>query len=200
MLKQNEQSKSIQLRIGEMLSFIPLSPNQWTVVAVIVALIAGYEIVTGELVNGLILFMLAGALDMVDGAVARARGEVTKFGGFLDGITDRFVEAIFLFSLMFYPLPVIWIDPKIWLAGFVFMGTCMPSFVTAYADHNRVLSQEKARNIGGICERSERILLLVLGMGAGLYFSMDYFVYALILGIALSFVTVVQRIVKAKRG
>ncbi len=200
MLKQNEQSKSIQLKIGEMLSFIPLSPNQWTIVAVLVALIAGYEILIGELVYGLILFMLAGAVDMIDGAVARARGEVSKFGGFLDGITDRFVEAIFLFSLMFYPLPEIFIDPKIWLAGFVFMGTCMPSFVTAYADHNRVLTQEKARNIGGICERSERIIILVAGMAAGLYFSMDYFIYALILGIVLSFITVIQRIMRARRG
>ncbi len=200
MLKQNEQSKSIQLKIGEMLSFIPLSPNQWTVVAVLVALVAGYEIVMGELIYGLILFMVAGAVDMIDGAVARARGEVSKFGGFLDGITDRFVEAIFLFSLMFYPLPEIFIDPKIWLAGFVFMGTCMPSFVTAYADHNRVLTQEKARNIGGICERSERIIILVAGMAAGLYFSMDYFIYALILGIVLSFITVIQRIMRARRG
>ena len=146
------------------------------------------------------MFIFAGALDLVDGAVARARGEVTKFGGFLDGITDRFVEAIFLFSLMFYPLPEILIDAKIWLAGFIFMGTCMPSFVSAYADHNGVLSQQKARNIGGICERSERIVLLVIGMAAGLYFSMDYFVYAVILGIILSSVTVIQRIVKAMRG
>ncbi len=200
MLKQNEKSRSLQVKIGEILSFIPLSPNQWTVLAVLIALFAAYWIIAGELVFGLLLFALAAAADLIDGAVARARGQVTKFGGFLDGITDRFVEAIFLFSLMFYPLPEILIDAKIWLAGFVFMGTCMPSFVSAYADHNGVLSREKARNIGGICERTERILLLVIGMAAGLYFSMDYFVYALILGIILSSVTVVQRIVKAMRG
>ncbi len=200
MLKQNEKSRGLQVKIGEILSFIPLSPNQWTVLAVLIALFAAYWIMAGELVYGLLLFALAAAADLIDGAVARARGQVTKFGGFLDGITDRFVEAIFLFSLMFYPLPEILIDAKIWLAGFVFMGTCMPSFVSAYADHNGVLSREKARNIGGICERTERILLLVIGMAAGLYFSMDYFVYALILGIILSSVTVVQRIVKAMRG
>ena len=200
MIKQNEKSKSIQLKIGEILSVIPISPNQWTVIAVLVALFAAYWIIVGELVYGLLFFLLAGALDLVDGAVARARGEVSKFGGFLDGVTDRFVEAIFLFSLMFYPLPEIFIDAKIWLAGFVFMGTCMPSFISAYADHNGVLSTEKARNIGGVCERTERILLLVIGMAAGLYFSMDYFIYALILGIILSSITIAQRIGKAMRG
>jgi len=200
MIKQNEKSKDIQIKIGKIISVIPISPNQWTVIAVLVALFAAYWIIAGELVYGLLFFLLAGALDLVDGAVARARGEVSKFGGFLDGVTDRFVEAIFLFSLMFYPMPEIFIDAKIWLAGFVFMGTCMPSFISAYADHNGVLSTEKARNIGGICERTERILLLVIGMAAGLYFSMDYFIYALILGIILSSITIVQRIGKAMRG
>lgn len=200
MIKQNEKSKDIQVKIGKIISVMPLSPNQWTVIAVLVALVAGYMIITGELVYGVVLFLLAGALDLVDGAVARARGEVSKFGGFLDGVTDRFVEAIFLFSLMFYPLPEIFIDAKIWLAGFVFLGTCMPSFISAYADHNGVLTTQKARNIGGICERTERILILVIGMALGLYLSMDYFVYALILGIVLSSITIAQRIEKARRG
>ena len=200
MLKQNEKSKSLQLKIGGMLSFIPLSPNQWTIVAVVVAVIAAYEIAIGELAYGLVLFVLAGALDMVDGAVARARGEVTKLGGFLDGISDRLVEALFLFAMMFYPLPYIWIDPRIWLALLVFLGTCMPSYVRAYADHNQVISHEKAKALGGIFERSERVLLLAIGMAAGLLYSMDYFVYAVIAAVVLSAVTVVQRIMVIARG
>jgi phosphatidylglycerophosphate synthase len=200
MLKQSKKSRELQKKIGQILSFIPLSPNQWTAVAVIVAVVAAYEIAVGELVNGLVLFVLAGALDMVDGAVARARGEITKLGGFLDGISDRLVEALFLFSLMFYPLPTIWIDPKIWLAGLIFLGTCMPSYVRAYADHNEVISHEKAKALGGIFERSERILLLAIGMLAGIFISMDYFVYAVILAIVLSLVTVAQRIGAVMEG
>lgn len=194
MLKQSEKSKSLQMKIGKILSFIPLSPNQWTVIAVLVAVVAAYEIAVGELVYGLVLFLLSGAIDMVDGAVARARGETTKFGGFLDGISDRLVEALFLFSLMFYPLPTFLVDAKIWLAGLIFLGTCMPSYVRAYADHHEVISHEKAKALGGIFERGERILLLVIGMAAGIFISMDYFIYAVILGIVLSAVTVVQRI------
>jgi len=200
MLKQNEKSKSIQVKIGGMLSFIPLSPNQWTVVALLVAVTAAYEIVIGELVYGLVLFILAGALDMVDGAVARARGEVTELGAFLDGISDRLVEALFLFAMMFYPLPYIWMDPKIWLALLVFLGTCMPSYVRAYADHNQVISHEKAKALGGIFERSERVLLLAAGMAAGIFVSMDYFIYAVMLATALSAITVVQRTIIIMRG
>lgn len=200
MLKQNTQSKGIQLKIGRMLSFVPLSPNQWTVVAVLVAVFAAYEIAIGELVAGLALFAVAGALDMIDGAVARARKQVTKFGGFLDGISDRIVEALFLFSMMFYPLPDILINTRIWLALLVFLGTCMPSYVRAYADHNQVISHEKAKAMEGVFERSERIILIVLGVLAGLTVSMEYFVYAVILAVVLSAITVIQRIIIVMRS
>ena len=194
MLKQNEKSRSIQMKIGGILSAIPLSPNQWTIISLIVAVIAAYFIITGELIYGLVLFVLAGLLDLIDGAVARARNEATKLGGFLDGISDRLVEALFLFSMMFYPLPDVFIDSKIWLALLIFLGTCMPSFVRAYADHNQAINHEKAKAMGGIFERSERIILIVLGMVLGIFFSMEYFVYAVILAVILSAVTVIQRI------
>ncbi|NYZ77351.1 CDP-alcohol phosphatidyltransferase family protein [Candidatus Micrarchaeota archaeon] len=200
MLKQNEKSKSLQMKIGQLLSFIPLSPNQWTLISLLLAFIGAYEIITGQLVYGLALFALSGIIDMVDGAVARARGETTKFGGFLDGVCDRLVEALFLISLMFYPLPYVWMDPKIWLAMLIFIGTCMPAYIRAYAAYNGVISVEKARAMGGLFERSERIILLFAGMLAGIFVSMDYFIYAVIAAIVLSAITVMQRIIVVMRG
>jgi len=194
MLKQNETSKDIQVKIGEIFSFIPLSPNQWTIISVLVAIIAAYEVITTNLVYGLFLFVIAGAIDMLDGAIARARGEETKLGAFLDGVSDRFVEALFLFAMMFYPLPFIWLDSKIWLALLIFFGACMPSYVRAYADHTEALSHEEAKALGGLFERSERIILLVLGMSVGILISMDYFIYSVILAVILSIITVLQRI------
>jgi len=194
MLKQNEKSRSIQVKIGGILSVIPLSPNQWTFISLIVALVAAYFIISGELIYGLVFFVLAGVLDLVDGAVARAREQTTRLGGFLDGLSDRFVEALFLFSMMFYPLPDVLIDSRIWLALLIFLGTCMPSFVRAYAEHNQVISHEKAKAMGGIFERSERIILIAIGMVLGIFFSMEYFVYAVILAVILSAITVIQRI------
>jgi archaetidylinositol phosphate synthase len=115
-------------------------------------------------------------------------------GGFIDGVADRFVEAIFLFSFMFYPLPTVIIDPKIWLAALVFLGTCMPSFIRAYADHKGVISREKALALGGILERSERLGLVIIGLAAGMLLSMQLFVYAVMLACALSLVTIIQRL------
>ncbi len=195
MLKQNSSSKGIQERIGGLLAFIPLRPNHWTVLALILAVMGAFAIaLLQDLTLGLILFIIGGSLDMVDGAVARARNESTKFGGFLDGVSDRFMEALFLFAFMFYPLPEILIDSKIWLAALVFLGTCMPSFIRAYSEHHGVLTKEKAKAMGGIFERSERLILITAGLAAGILFSMDYFVGAIILAVLLSALTVLQRI------
>ena len=194
MLKQDSGLRNLQDSLGNVLALIPLTPNQWTFFSLILALVAGIAIALfGNLAIGLALFAFAGLFDVIDGAVARARGEVSALGGFIDGIADRFVEAIFLFSFMFLPLPAIFIDAKIWIALAVFLGTCMPSFIRAYADHKGALSKEKANALGGIFERSERIIVLVLGLGFGLALSMDYFVYSLMVVSALSLVTIIER-------
>lgn len=198
MLKQQEAPKRLQEKIGKALAIMPLTPNQWTILSLFVALAAGFSIAyLGSLPLGLALFVLAGMMDVVDGAVARARGEVSAFGGFIDGVVDRFVEAIFLFSFMFVPLPaVLGVGAGIWLASLVFLGTCMPSFIRAYADHKGVLKREEALALGGVLERSERLGLLIIGLALGIAFSMEYFVYAVILASSLSLVTIVQRLAK----
>ncbi len=196
MLKQESSLRNIQSSIGKTFAIIPLSPNHWTILSLLVALAAGIMISFGELFLGLFLFALAGLLDLVDGAVARARNQVSKLGGFIDGVADRFVEAIFLFSFMFYTLPEIFIDAKIWIASVIFLGTCMPSFVRAYADHKEVIEKSKALALGGLCERSERLLILILGLFAGIVFSMDFFVYSLIIASVLSAVTIFQRLLQ----
>jgi phosphatidylglycerophosphate synthase len=195
MLKESAASKGLQGKIGSILAVIPLSPNQWTILALLAALCAaGVIAFTQNLILGLALFVLAGLLDAVDGAVARARNETTKFGAFLDGISDRFMEFFFLFAFLFYPLPTVYADAKIWIAALIFFGTCMPAFIRSYAAYNGVISPEKAKLMGGFFERSERVLLLAIGLGAGIFLSMDYFVYAILLAIFLSILTVFQRL------
>ena len=93
-----------------------------------------------------------------------------------------------------FAAPVVESAREIWLAGLVFLGTCMPAYIRAYAEHNGLLTHEKAKAMGGIFERSERLILIALGLAAGLYFSMDYFVLAIILATMLSGLTVLQRV------
>jgi phosphatidylglycerophosphate synthase len=195
MLKQDDGAKGFQAAAGRMLAIIPLSPNQWTLLSIVLAACAAASVaLTHDLALGLALFALAGACDIIDGAVARARGEASAIGGFIDGVADRLVEGMFLVSMMFLPLPVVLMDAKIWLALTIFLGTCMPSFVRAYADHKGVISREKALALGGVCERAERLIIIIIGLGAGIAAGMEWFVYALALVCILSAVTLAQRI------
>ena len=193
MLKQNSGLKGIQAAVGSTLAKLPISANAWTGLSLLAAIIGAGAIAYGTLYLGLALFALAALFDAVDGAVARAKNEVTDLGGFIDGVVDRFVEFFFLFSFMFYPLPTIYLDPRVWIALLIFVGTCMPAFIRAYADHKGVLSREKALALGGIFERSERLLVLLAGLAIGIAFSMEFFVYAIILASLLSMITIMQR-------
>lgn len=196
MLKQSGPLKRLQQAVGKALATFPLTPNQWTSISLLLAIVAGLSIaLTGQLAGGLVLFAFAALLDAIDGAVARAQGRVTNMGGFVDGVVDRFVEAIFLLSMMFLQLPAVLIDPKIWLAILLFLGTCMPSFIRAYAEHKGVISRQRALALGGICERSERLAIIVISLGAGILMGMEYFIYGVILASALSLVTIIQRLV-----
>jgi phosphatidylglycerophosphate synthase len=198
MLKQDAGIRGFQASMGAALSRIPLSPDSWTLLSVMVAVMAAWTIATGDLLPGLLLFALAGLFDVIDGAVARARGQVTELGGFLDGVADRFVEGIFLFSFMFQSLPEVLIDARIWLSCLIFLGTCMPSFIRAYADHKGVISRERALELSGICERSERLMLVILGLALGILLSMEWFVYGLIAASVLSVVTIAQRLLQIR--
>lgn len=197
MLKQNTNSKNTQNFIGKILAKLPISPNQWTLLSVILALFAGVFIASYNLWLGLALFAVSAFCDLADGAVAREKGLTSKLGGFIDGVADRFVEAIFLFSFMFYPLPVVFIDPKIWISFLLFFGAAMPSFIRAYADHKEIISTDEALALGGICERSERLIILIIGLAISIILSnMTYFLYAIILAFGLSIITIVQRLLK----
>src|SRR5579885_3724967 len=45
----------------------------------------------------------AGLFDMVDGRVARATSQVTRFGGFFDSVVDRYSDlALFMGLLVYY--------------------------------------------------------------------------------------------------
>ncbi len=195
MIKQNSFLRNLQTSFGELFAKLPLTPNHWTVLSLLIAIIGAIHNAIGQLMIGLILFVVSAFCDAIDGAVARARNETSNLGAFIDGVTDRFVEFLFLFSFMFVPLPIIYLDSKIWIAGAIFFGTMMPSFIRAYSDHKEVISKKEANALGGLCERSERITLLVLGLLASLITSsMNYFVYAIILVIILSIITILQRL------
>jgi CDP-diacylglycerol--glycerol-3-phosphate 3-phosphatidyltransferase len=78
-------------------------PWHLTVLALATNIWVGVLLLRGDrLVPGLLL-MPAGLLDILDGAVARLRGEDSRFGAFLDSVLDR-VSDVILFGCLYWSL------------------------------------------------------------------------------------------------
>ena len=84
----------------------PLSPNAITVLALILNLAAALTLAMAR--NVAVLFLIApvivtiaGLLDAFDGIVARARGQQTLYGDFLDHLFDRISDSALLAGFVY---------------------------------------------------------------------------------------------------
>jgi CDP-diacylglycerol--glycerol-3-phosphate 3-phosphatidyltransferase len=98
----------------------------------------------------------SGFFDLVDGRVARASNQVTRFGGFFDSVVDRYSDAALFFGLLvyyarggrfFYML----------LTALVMISSIMVSYTRARAES--LIGSCKV----GFMERPERLVLLIIG-------------------------------------
>ena len=199
-LKASPRVDALTGRVGRYAAVIPLSANAWTLLALLPAALGVGALLAEELAIAIVLFAVAGAIDAIDGAVARARDEVSDVGAYLDGMVDRVVEAALLFGLMLFGYPD-WVVPGwMWLALLLFFGTAMTSFARAYADHRNVVTDPaQLADLGGLLERAERLLLIVASM---LVWFIDplFATYVIALGVGLAVVTVIQRMVGVIRA
>jgi len=196
MLKSSfaEFAESVSIKIGIFFSRIPLSPNAWTLISVVPALLGFWLLVEHKMPEAIALFALSALMDAIDGGVARVTGRVTNLGAYLDGMADRIVEALLLFGLFFYGVPDWLLPGYIWIALVLFFGTMMTSYARAYADHRKALVKEDVKRMPGILERAERLILIFAGMVLGSIYAPIYLTYALALAAALAIITVAQRV------
>jgi len=171
----------------------PFSPNMLTMFSLAIAIIGFILVIYNYYEIAVITFILAIFMDAVDGMVARAKGLSSNKGAFLDGIVDRLVEFIILGSMLMINLPFMVIPAYVWIILVLFFGTLMTSFVRAYAVYNKVISYEHAKAMGGLLERTERMILIVISLIA-FVFNPLYTVWLLGLIAFLSFATFLERV------
>jgi CDP-diacylglycerol--glycerol-3-phosphate 3-phosphatidyltransferase len=169
--------------VGRAVARTGLTPNGATVLGGVVNIGVAWVLATGRFGLGGLLLLLAAPFDMLDGALARARGTGSKFGAFLDSTLDRYSEVILFFGLLWH----IQRDP--------FRTDMRALLVYACATGSLLISYARARaealgfdNEVGLLARPER----VVGLGAFLLFGWtDAILWILAV---LTQVTAVQRI------
>jgi CDP-diacylglycerol--glycerol-3-phosphate 3-phosphatidyltransferase len=133
-----------------------INPNVLTFFGLLVNIVAAYCLAIGRFRTAGFIIIFAGLFDMVDGRVARATNQVTRFGGFFDSVLDRYSDLALLMGLLVYygtinrPFYVV-------LTAIVMTASVMISYARSRAEN--IIPTCKV----GFLERPERVVLLILG-------------------------------------
>ena len=139
-----------------LLSKAHINPNFITLLGFLINVLAAYYLYRGRFVEAGWIIVLAGAMDMLDGAVAKTTKTASDFGAFFDSVIDRYSDmALYLGLIVYYG--------KCNRMGYVdLVGLCiMGSVLTSYARARAECLIEKCN--AGFLERPERVVLLILG-------------------------------------
>jgi CDP-diacylglycerol---glycerol-3-phosphate 3-phosphatidyltransferase len=168
--------------IAFVVSAAGIPPNVITWSALVLNLWAGVFFAAGRFRAAAGLMILAGLCDLLDGPVARKQNRVSRFGGFLASILDRYADLMLFLGLLVYFVRVNRFSYAI-VTGVAMAGAVMVSYAQARAD-----SLVPAENVG-FWERPERLVLMIIG---GLANQMGLALWILAIG---PNITVIHRIV-----
>jgi CDP-diacylglycerol--glycerol-3-phosphate 3-phosphatidyltransferase len=165
---------------------VPLTPNQVTVVGLMLTFMAAILVAFGQLRWAGVVLIFAGTCDILDGALARSTHTSYTYGAFLDSTLDRYSEAAIYVGLTAYfvgmggPL-------QRWLV-LATLAALAGSMLVSYV-------RARAQSLGFTCDsglfaRPERVVVTVVGLIFG-----GYVLYAVVFLLAvLTNLTALQRI------
>lgn len=166
-------------RIAAVAAKTHMPPSGWTALSLVAALASAYfYAMSVYTVYAGVMLLVAGFLDVVDGAVARATNRVSGVGAFLDSSLDRLGEVVVFTGIM--------------------LGGYAPPYIVLLALSLSLLvsySRARGESLGvkvfgvGLGERAERIIVLAALTILG-------FVYlGVIVVLVLALVTYIQRFI-----
>jgi CDP-diacylglycerol--glycerol-3-phosphate 3-phosphatidyltransferase len=143
-------------RIVRWLALSKIHPNVLTFIGLLINIWAAFLFAGGKLFAAGLVVVGASVFDMVDGRVARATSQVTRFGGFFDSVLDRYSDLFLFMGLLVYYASINRFF-YIVLTAIVMTGSVMVSYTRARAEN----SIPKCKV--GFLERPERIVLIMIG-------------------------------------
>ncbi len=178
--------KSILDGMAAFLNRLGLMPNTITLLGLLGNFTAAGLVATGHFLAGGLVALFSGALDGLDGSMARLRKLPVAFGGFFDSVIDRYSELAIFGGLLYY-----YLRQEDWQTSLgvylAISGSVLVSYIRARAD--AVGMETKV----GIASRFERYVVLVIS----LLFSIPHIGVWIIGGLA--HITALQRIFDVRR-
>jgi phosphatidylglycerophosphate synthase len=164
-----------------------VNPDTLTICGVLFGLATSACIAFDYMLTAAIMLAVSGLFDLMDGAVARHTNRVTRFGGFLDSVLDRYVDLFIMLGIFIHFLR----QGDSFYSIIVFIasiGTAIIPYAKARAE---------AASLGcntGIVERPERLVIIFIGL------CFNVLGYAVLVLAVLTHVTVIQRIIFVKKN
>jgi CDP-diacylglycerol--glycerol-3-phosphate 3-phosphatidyltransferase len=172
-----------------------VTPDAVTVTGTLGAVASAVFLIgNGQLFWGAFAVTLFVLLDMLDGALARARGGGSVFGAVLDSVGDRAADAAIFGGLVWWYSGAGDNRLLVLLALLCLVLGVLTSYIKARAEGVGIPCDV------GIVERTERLILVLVGTGftgLGIPYALHVALWVLLVGSA---VTVAQRIAAVRRG
>jgi CDP-diacylglycerol--glycerol-3-phosphate 3-phosphatidyltransferase len=188
--------------LGKALVSTGLTPDAMTLIGTAASIVAALTLFPADhLFWGTMVIWLFVMFDMLDGAMARARGGGTKYGAVLDATCDRVADGAIFAALAWWAV-YNQHSKHLFAATLVVLVT---SQVISYAKARAEASGLSAD--GGLIERPDRLIIVLVGAGftgIGQYWGIDWLVYAVYVAMyilaVLSIVTVLQRVLAVRNS
>jgi CDP-diacylglycerol---glycerol-3-phosphate 3-phosphatidyltransferase len=133
-----------------------INPNVLTFLGLVINIVAAAYLAAGRFTTAGAVIIFAGLFDMVDGRVARATNQVTRFGGFFDSVLDRYSDLALLVGLLVY-YGTINRPAYVVLTAIAMTASVMISYARSRAEN--IIPTCKV----GFLERPERVVLFIIG-------------------------------------
>lgn len=166
-----------------------LTPNAVTVIGTVASVVSAlWFFPRGQLFVGTVVVTVFLLFDVLDGAMARAGGQATPFGGVLDASCDRIADGALFGSLVWWALVVDQNHARGLGLLICLVSAQVISYVKARAEANGLVAD------GGVAERAERFLIVLVGTGLyglGVPYVLDIAIWLLVV---LCLITIGQRL------
>ncbi len=161
--KFRQSADATMAPVGRMLGRAGLSADVLTAGGFVFALATAVCIASGLFWQAIVLLILAGALDLLDGAVAKATQRTSKRGSFFDSVVDRVSDAVMLGGVAYY-ISAHHHGTLVLLPFGLLTTFLMISYQRSKAESLGIPAK------GGLMERAERLVLLGVALSYRAWF------------------------------
>ncbi|MEV6427067.1 phosphatidylinositol phosphate synthase [Nocardia sp. NPDC051463] len=188
--------------LGKALVKTGLTPDAVTVIGTVASIAAAVTLFpSGHLFWGTMVIWLFVMFDMLDGAMARARGGGTRYGAVLDATCDRVADGAIFAGLAWWAVYHENSKPLFVVTLVVLVTSQVISYAKARAEASGLSAD------GGLIERPDRLIIVLVGAGLtgiGGYWGIEWLTWAVHVAMwilaVLSIVTVFQRILAVRNS